>query len=127
MIDTRVKVPNPDDPEPIINLYLHDQTSPAMRLVSEMMIMCGEAIAKFGGEHGIPLPYRGQSQSSLTTASLSYIPEGPARSSAHVRSMRRVEMDFRRPIPHGSLGVPGYVQFTSPIRRYVDLLAHYQV
>ncbi|XP_057838680.2 ribonuclease II, chloroplastic/mitochondrial isoform X1 [Cryptomeria japonica] len=127
MIDARVKVPNPDDPEPIINLYLHDPTSPAMRLVSEMMIMCGEAIAKFGGEHGIPLPYRGQSQSSLAAASLSYLPEGPARSSAYVRSMRRVEMDFRRPIPHGSLRVPGYVQFTSPIRRYVDLLAHYQV
>ena len=23
--------------------------------------------------------------------------------------------------------IPGYVQFTSPIRRYVDLLAHYQI
>lgn len=29
--------------------------------------------------------------------------------------------------PHAALGLPAYVQFTSPIRRYTDLLAHYQV
>ncbi len=29
--------------------------------------------------------------------------------------------------PHAALGLPTYVQFTSPIRRYTDLLAHYQV
>ena len=29
--------------------------------------------------------------------------------------------------PHHSLGLDAYVQFTSPIRRYADLLAHYQI
>ncbi|KAJ4835964.1 hypothetical protein Tsubulata_003049 [Turnera subulata] len=33
---------------------------------------------------------------------------------------------FKTPTRHGVLGLPGYVQFTSPIRRYMDLLAHYQ-
>eukprot|EP01018_Ginkgo_biloba_P021242 Gb_33853 [translate_table: standard] len=126
-IEARIKVPNPDDPEPLINLYLQDQTDPAMRLVSEMMILCGEAIASFGVRNAVPLPYRGQSQGNLSMASLSYLPEGPVRSSAYVRTMRPVEMDFRKALPHAILGVPGYVQFTSPIRRYVDLLAHYQV
>lgn len=28
---------------------------------------------------------------------------------------------------HASLGLRSYVQFTSPIRRYTDMLAHYQV
>jgi hypothetical protein len=41
--------------------------------------------------------------------------------------LRAAEMDFQKPVPHGVLGIPGYVQFTSPIRRYVDLLAHYQI
>lgn len=36
-------------------------------------------------------------------------------------------MDFRKPVRHRVLGIPGYVQFTSPIRRYVDRLTHYQV
>ncbi|GER46359.1 ribonuclease II/R family protein [Striga asiatica] len=36
-------------------------------------------------------------------------------------------MDYRNLIRHVILGLPGYVQFTSPTCRYVDLLALYQV
>lgn len=126
-IEPRIKVANPEDPEPSISLYVEDQSDPAMRLVSEMMILCGEVIATFGSYHNIPLPYRGQPQSNISVSAFDHLPEGPVRSSAYVRIMRAAEMDFRKPIRHGVLGVPGYVQFTSPIRRYVDLLAHYQV
>lgn len=98
-----------------------------MRLVSEMMILCGETIATFGSCNSIPLPYRGQPQSSISDLAFSHLPEGPVRTSAYVKIMRAAEMDFRKPIRHGVLGIPGYVQFTSPIRRYMDLLAHYQV
>ncbi|CAI9780120.1 unnamed protein product [Fraxinus pennsylvanica] len=100
-IEARIKVTNPDDPEPLIKLYVENQADPAMRLVTEMMILCGEVIATLGS--------------------------CPVRSSAVVKIMRAAEMDFRKPIRHGVLGLPGYVQFTSPIRRYMDLLAHYQV
>jgi exoribonuclease II len=31
------------------------------------------------------------------------------------------------PIRHASLGLASYVQVTSPIRRYTDLLAHFQI
>ncbi|XP_077239005.1 ribonuclease II/R family protein [Tasmannia lanceolata] len=127
MIEARVKVTNPDDPEPSINLYVENQADPAMRLVTEMMILCGEAIATFGSCNNIPLPYRGQPQSNISLFAFDHLPEGPVRSSAYVKIMRAAEMDFRKPIRHGVLGVPGYVQFTSPIRRYMDLLAHYQV
>ncbi|RWR95417.1 ribonuclease II, chloroplastic/mitochondrial isoform X1 [Cinnamomum micranthum f. kanehirae] len=126
-IEARIKVANPDDPEPSINLYVENQSDPAMRLVSEMMILCGEAIATFGSYNNIPLPYRGQPQSAISDFLFSHLPEGPVRSSAYVKIMRAAEMDFRKPIRHGVLGLPGYVQFTSPIRRYMDLLAHYQV
>ncbi|XP_074583515.1 ribonuclease II, chloroplastic/mitochondrial [Curcuma longa] len=126
-IDTRIKVANPDDPEPAITLYVEDQSSPAMRLVSEMMILCGEIIATFGSINNIPLPYRGQPQSNISATAFSHLPEGPARTAAYLKIMRAAEMDYRKPIRHGLLGIPGYVQFTSPIRRYIDLLAHYQV
>ncbi|GAA0178762.1 exoribonuclease [Lithospermum erythrorhizon] len=126
-LEARIKVANPDDPEPVINLYVGDQTDPAVRLVSEMMILCGEVLATYGSRNNIPLPYRGQPQSSIDTSAFAHLPEGPVRSSAVVRIMRAAEMDFRKPIRHGVLGLPGYVQFTSPIRRYMDLLAHYQV
>ncbi|KAL4284969.1 hypothetical protein GQ457_16G022610 [Hibiscus cannabinus] len=126
-LEARIKVVNPEDPEPSINLYVENQTSPAMRLVSEMMILCGEVVATFGSCNNIPLPYRGQPQSNIDASAYSHLPEGPVRSSAVVRIMRAAVIDFRNPIRHGALGIPGYVQFTSPIRRYLDLLAHYQV
>ena len=122
-----MKVSNPDDPEPSINVYIEDQAGPAMRLVSEMMILCGEVVATFGSSNSIPLPYRGQPQTNIPASTFSHLPEGPVRSSAFVKIMRAAEMDFRKPIRHGVLGIPGYVQFSSPIRRYVDLVAHYQV
>lgn len=126
-LETRIKVANPEDPEPEINLYVENQADPAMRLVSEMMILCGEVIATFGSCHNIPLPYRGQPQANIDVSPFAHLPEGPVRSSAIVRTMRAAEIDFRKPMPHGILGIPCYVQFTSPIRRYLDLLAHYQV
>ncbi|KAG8376904.1 hypothetical protein BUALT_Bualt09G0112700 [Buddleja alternifolia] len=126
-IETRIKVTNPDDPEPQIKLYVENQSDPAMRLVSEMMILCGEVIATLGSFNNLFLPYRGQPQSNIDTSAFAHLPEGPVRSSAIVKIMRAAEMDFRKPVRHGILGLPGYVQFTSPIRRYMDLLAHYQV
>ncbi|KAK4342917.1 hypothetical protein RND71_038733 [Anisodus tanguticus] len=126
-LEMRIKVTNPDHPEPSIKLYVENQADAAMRLVSEMMILCGEVIATFGSHNNIPLPYRGQPQSNIDTSAFAHLPEGPVRSSAIVRIMRAAEMDFRNPIRHGVMGLPGYVQFTSPIRRYMDLAAHYQV
>ncbi|KAJ1394413.1 Nucleic acid-binding, OB-fold [Sesbania bispinosa] len=126
-LETRIKVSNPEDPEPSINLYVENQADPAMRLVSEMMILCGEAMATFGSQNEIPLPYRGQPQSDINLSEFAHLPEGPVRSFALVKVMRAAEIDFRKPARHGVLGLPGYVQFTSPIRRYLDLLAHYQV
>lgn len=126
-LETRIKVSNPDHPEPSIKLYVENQADAAMRLVSEMMILCGEVIATFGSHNNIPLPYRGQPQSNIDTSAFAHLPEGPVRSAAIVRTMRAAEMNFRNPIRHGVLGLPGYVQFTSPIRRYMDLAAHYQV
>ncbi|KAI3514453.1 hypothetical protein L1887_12865 [Cichorium endivia] len=126
-LEPRIKVENPEDPEPSIRLYVEDQTDPAMRLVTEMMILCGEALATFGSSNKIPLPYRGQPQSNIDTSAFDHLPEGPVRNSAIVKIMRAAEMDYRKAIRHGILGIPGYVQFTSPIRRYMDLLAHYQV
>ncbi|XP_041023892.1 ribonuclease II, chloroplastic/mitochondrial isoform X2 [Juglans microcarpa x Juglans regia] len=126
-LEARIKVANPEDPEPIINLYVENQADPAMRMVSEMMILCGEVIATYGSCNNIPLPYRGQPQSNIDISAFAHLPEGPIRSSAIVKVMRAAEIDFRKPIRHGILGLPGYVQFTSPIRRYMDLLAHYQV
>jgi exoribonuclease II len=127
MPEPRIKVSDPDNPEPTISLYVEGDSA-AKRLVSEMMILCNEVIADFGSSNGIMLPYRGQPPPNISNSSaFDRLPAGPARSLAYIKVMRAAELDCRGPLPHASLGISGYVQFTSPIRRYVDLLAHFQV
>ncbi|KAL2635015.1 hypothetical protein R1flu_006494 [Riccia fluitans] len=125
--ETDVKVKNPDSPEPVIELCVKDQSTPAMQLVAEMMIMCGEAVALFGEKNRLSLPYRGQVQTSFASKDLSKVPEGLCRAFATRRLLGSVDMSSTRKLAHASLGLPGYVQFTSPIRRFGDLIAHYQI
>jgi exoribonuclease II len=99
----------------------------ARKLVAEMMILAGEVAAKYGKDHGIPLPYRGQPQPELPPEEeLILIPVGPARSCAVRRCMPRSEMSTS-PSRHAGLGLNTYSQVTSPIRRYTDLIAHFQI
>jgi exoribonuclease II len=99
----------------------------ARRLVAEMMILAGEVAAKYGQDRSLPLPYRGQPQPELPPEEeLILIPVGPARSCAVRRCMPRSEM-ATTPSRHASLGLNTYSQVTSPIRRYTDLLSHFQI
>lgn len=101
--------------------------SPSRELVAEMMIMAGEVGAKYGQKHNIPLPYRSQPQPELPPeAELMLLPAGPVRSTAMRRCMPKSEMGTM-PARHASLALETYVQVTSPIRRYSDLLAHFQI
>ncbi|CAM6101170.1 unnamed protein product [Calypogeia fissa] len=127
MPEPEIKVRDPDSIEPSIILEVKDQSTPAMQLVAEMMILCGEAISTVGEENSLCLPYRGQAQSDFPTRVIGNLPEGPCRAFAMRRLLGSADMSFKRAIPHASLGLPGYVQFTSPIRRFSDLISHYQV
>ncbi len=102
-------------------------SSPSRQLVAEMMILAGQIGGKYGSEHNLPLPYRGQPQPELPSEEeLLQLPAGPTRFCALRSCMPRSEMSMS-PIRHASLGLESYVQVTSPIRRYTDLLAHFQI
>jgi exoribonuclease II len=103
------------------------EDSRSRELVAEMMILAGEIGAKYGQTHQLPLPYRGQPQPELPPEEeLMLLPTGVVRSSAVRRCMPRSEMGTS-PARHASLGLDTYMQITSPIRRYTDLLAHFQI
>jgi len=114
---------------PEIKVEPEDQyVSPANMLVSEMMIMAGEVVATFCADNKIPVPFRGQAEPVLPDdAELRALPAGPCRAVAIRRCMMRSTTTTGAPGRHSGLGLNGYVQFTSPIRRYGDLLAHHQV
>ncbi len=80
-----------------------------------------------GTRAGLPLPYRGQAAPVLPSEEeMALLPEGLCRAIAVRNRMTRSVTATQPGAPHAALGLPAYVQFTSPIRRYTDLLAHYQ-
>ena len=102
-------------------------SSPSRQLVAEMMILAGQIGGVYGTENNLALPFRGQPQPELPPEEeLLQLPPGPTRFCAIRSCMPRSEMSMS-PIRHASLGLDSYVQVTSPIRRYTDLLSHFQI
>lgn len=98
---------------------------PALRsrdVVLEAMLVVGEAIGRYALNHDIPLPYTVQDAPYDFDAAL----EGPAGMFARRRSMQRSRQQTTA-ASHSGLGLEVYVQATSPLRRYLDLVVHQQL
>lgn len=91
-------------------------------LVTEAMLMVGEATAQFAIDHNIPLAFSTQPPPEREPD----YTEGLAGMFALRRTLNRSEMKST-PAPHSGLGLPAYVQTTSPLRRYLDLVVHQQL
>jgi exoribonuclease-2 len=103
------------------------EPGPARAMVAEAMILAGSAAAQLAMQHGVALPFRSQLPADLPPkAELEALAEGPVRFAAIKRCLSRGLMGTS-PAPHFSLGLPAYVQATSPIRRYGDLLVQRQL
>ncbi|MCP4421484.1 MAG: RNB domain-containing ribonuclease, partial [Chloroflexi bacterium] len=90
-------------------------------LVQEAMLMTGEAVAQFAREHNIPIPYRTQEPPDK-------IVEGSTPSAMFARRRTMTgSQPSSVPAPHAGLGLDQYVQATSPLRRYLDLVVHQQL
>lgn len=127
-VDVRVNLRDNDEINDISIVTSQQQHSPSGSLVAEMMILANQAIANYGTENDLPLPYRSQKEPSLPSPEyLESLPEGVCRDIAVRNCMTRSLTSVLPGNGHASLGLPAYVQFTSPIRRYSDLLAHYQI
>lgn len=99
----------------------------ARQLVAEMMILAGEVAGRYGQAHNLALPFRGQPQPELPPEEeLLQLPAGFVRACAMRRCMPKSEMSIT-PVRHAGLGLEMYTQATSPIRRYSDLLTHFQL
>lgn len=103
------------------------EPSAARAMVAEAMILVGAVVAALGREHGLALPYRSQPPADLPAAEeLARLEPGPVRHAALKRCLSRGHMGVT-PAAHFSLGLEAYVQATSPIRRYGDLLVQRQL
>jgi len=103
------------------------EASASRRLVAEAMVLAGSLVAERGLHEGLALPFRSQPSAELpTSAELDQLPCGPVRHAAIKRCLSR-GLVGTSPAPHFSLGLRAYVQATSPIRRYGDLLVQRQL
>ena len=128
--DIRIIPPASNSPSDSPELSINDSSTPARQLVAELMILYNTLIADFAQQNQIPMPFRSQEapeeEEELDDSSLNSIPEGRAREFAHFSKLKKSEISTVAK-SHFGLGLDYYCQATSPIRRYLDLVAQRQI
>jgi exoribonuclease-2 len=89
--------------------------------VREAMLLAGYAAAHLALREGLPFPFATQEAPSHRVEG-----EGLAAMWAQRKTLKRAQLKAV-PAPHKGLGLPLYAQVTSPLRRYLDLVAHQQL
>jgi exoribonuclease-2 len=90
-------------------------------MVTDAMLMAGEAAARFAQANGIVIPYAMQPSPEEVRQ-----PQGMAEMYAYRRLFKPSRASLE-PEPHFGLGLDLYARATSPLRRYADLVVHQQL
>jgi hypothetical protein len=111
----------------------------AKNIVEEMMMLAGQTAATWCTERNIPVMFRGTidppdrgelSSEELQRLAQSYFAQHGKVSldltMRYGKSLGRA-IAHSSPLPHKIIGVPGYVKVTSPLRRFSDMIAHWQI
>ncbi|MGF7107562.1 ribonuclease catalytic domain-containing protein [Treponema pedis] len=91
-------------------------------MIKEMMLLAGEAAARFAFKNNIPFQFISQE----APEQMKKLPEGLAGEYKKRKGMRPRNVGTI-PSMHAALGIAMYSQVTSPLRRYGDLVAHQQL
>jgi exoribonuclease-2 len=120
----RIKI----DAQNKVSLLEQNEGTPAHLLVAEMMILANEYFAKFCAQNNIPVVYRCQRTPDQAEVEKlkSVSDENPAKEYLR-RSIMKPSYQSSKPELHYGLGLTHYLQATSPIRRYLDLLIQQQI
>ena len=110
-----------------------------VKMVGDLMIIAGDVGASWCSERNIPIPYRGILRNPEPASSPEVFkrevlePKIAKRGHVELADLRRymllIGQAFAsdRPLEHAGLGLPAYCKATSPLRRYADLYAHWQM
>lgn len=101
--------------------------SKSREMVAEMMIIAGRVCAKFALENNIPMPYLTQEKGDFSKDILAN--KNNLSFSQKFSMMRCFKKSKISSIAsaHYALGLDAYIRITSPIRRYLDLVAQQQI
>ena len=109
-----------------IKVTIVERSSPSRQLVGEMMILANSLMAEYCVSNQLPAVYRSQGAPDLADLTDDGPPEGPLRRFTVMRRLTPVDVGTHAG-PHGVLGVRAYLQATSPLRRYPDLVMQRQI
>jgi exoribonuclease-2 len=111
-----------------IKVWVLPRTTPARQMVAEFMILCNSLLAEFCRREDLPAAYRSQAAPDLSgmETALQDGTQGPLLWYTLMRRLPPSELDIV-PAPHHGLGVPAYIQASSPLRRYPDLVMQRQI
>ena len=107
-----------------IEVKVLQKTSPSRSMVAELMIAYNGLIGTYCENNRISVPFRIQSdpEESLPLE----MPEGPLKWYSIGKLLRPAKVSTTGGI-HSGLGIENYVQSSSPLRRYLDLIVQRQV
>ncbi|KAL7746476.1 3'-5' RNA exonuclease complex component [Sorochytrium milnesiophthora] len=106
--------------------------SPSRVMVAEMMIIGGRIASLYSTEHKLTLPFRTQEPPSVSLDFLQtrdkQTGQLPFLTMMEVLPYMRNALHATSPGQHHQMGIlDGYSKVTSPLRRYVDMIAHHQL
>jgi exoribonuclease R len=112
--------------------------SPARTLVAELMVLAGRIAAVWCHERQLPVPYRVQQSSNIPAKILQHVQHSKNKTTGLLGLMQysalRVHLSPALMSTvrgqHFTMGIDadeGYIKVTSPLRRFVDLIAHWQI
>lgn len=124
------------DGDPTISISWDQGTESPM--VTNTMTLAGEIAARWCADRKIPIPYVSQPNaernlelikpySEKVYASLLRGEEPDSEASTRLRTLIGADDLSTRPGSHFLMGLDCYAKVTSPLRRYTDLLAHWQI
>ena len=123
-----IKVVSSDD----VQVKVVQRDSPARDMVAECMVLCNSLLAAFCRDNEIPATYRSQTAPDLSDLGADLPPgvdiseDGPLRQYLMLRRFAPAQSG-NTAAPHGGLGVSAYIQATSPLRRYPDMVMQRQI
>jgi exoribonuclease-2 len=120
--DLKIRV----DAEGRVHIKRVEARSRAREMVAELMILANVTAALFCRERGIPAVYRRQDAPSEPLPPREGAPSPEVWAFEVRRRLARTELG-PVPGPHFSLALDCYLQVTSPIRRYQDLVMERQI
>ena len=96
-------------------------------MVSEMMVIAGRVVAQFSTENNIPMPYLSQASGKFSDETIENIDNlSLSKTFQAAKGFSRSKLTVK-PSRHAGLGLNEYIRVTSPMRRYMDLLAQQQL